>query len=84
MMRPRKHATWIRTAVTILMWGLLGGPAMADPIFVTAPGPSGGPHVLVFNPRTGALIVGFFAYDPPSRAGCEWRRRTSTGTGCRT
>lgn len=70
MKRPRIHPTWIRTAVTILMWGLVAGPAMAaDPIFVTAPGPGGGPHVLVFNARTGALIVGFFAYDPSFTGG---------------
>ncbi len=68
-MRPRKHPTWIRTAVTILMWGLLGGPAMAGPIFVTGAGPGGGPHVQVFDAETGDLIIGFFAYDPAFTGG---------------
>jgi hypothetical protein len=69
MMRPQKHLSRVRTAVTILMWALLGGRAMAGPIFVTGAGPGGGPHVQVFDAATGNLIIGFFAYDPSFTGG---------------
>lgn len=47
--------------------GDLDGDGFAD--IVTAPGPSGGPHVRGFDGETGAMIVEFFAFDPNYRGG---------------
>jgi hypothetical protein len=50
---------------------------------VTAPGPGGGPHVKVFDGRTGGLIQEWMAYDPSFFGGVSiaaWRgRNVATG-----
>ncbi len=41
------------------------------PDLITAAGPGGGPHVKVFDGRTGAEVRSFFAFDPVFRGGVE-------------
>ncbi|MFO0847152.1 MAG: FG-GAP-like repeat-containing protein [Gemmataceae bacterium] len=43
------------------------GDGRAD--VVTAPGPGGGPHVLITSGATGAVLESYFAFDPASRGG---------------
>ncbi len=52
----------VRTAI-----GNLSGTGM--PELVTAPGPTGGPNIKVFNPYTGQLLLSFYAYDPSFTGG---------------
>lgn len=54
----------VRTAV-----GDVTGDDVPD--VVTAAGPGGGPHVQVFDGKTGAVVRSFFAYDPAFAGGVE-------------
>jgi lysophospholipase L1-like esterase len=49
--------------------GDLTGDGVPD--VVTGAGPGGGPHVEVFDGRTGALLKGFMAFDPGFRGGAS-------------
>lgn len=39
------------------------------PDIITAPGPGGGPHIKVFDGKTGSLMTSFFAYNPNFQGG---------------
>src|SRR5947208_12900568 len=47
--------------------GDLNGDGIAE--IITGAGPGGGPHVKVFDGRTGEGLTSFFAYDPAFRGG---------------
>jgi hypothetical protein len=51
------------------------------PDIITAPGPGGGPHIKVFDGRTGALISQFFAYAPSFSGGVSVAVGDVTGDG---
>jgi predicted outer membrane repeat protein len=48
----------------------VGNPVLAGDIVVGA-GAGGGPHVRAFDPKTGAEVSGFFAYDPAFTGGAR-------------
>jgi hypothetical protein len=48
---------------------------------ITGAGPGGGPHVRVFDGRTGALVREFFAYDPAFRGGVQVAAGDMNGDG---
>jgi hypothetical protein len=64
-----------------LVWGIVTAPAAAEPIFVTGAGPGGGPHVQVFDGRTGKPLFGFFAYDPLFTGGVRVSAADVNGDG---
>jgi hypothetical protein len=51
------------------------------PDVVTAPGPGGGPHVKVFDGRTGGLVREWTAYGPTFRGGVSVAAADVTGDG---
>jgi len=51
------------------------------PDVIVGAGPTGGPHVQVFDGRTGVLIHSFFAFNANFAGASRWPRATSTGTG---
>ncbi len=55
------------------------GDGIAD--IVTAPGAGGGPHVQVFDGRTGAVIRSFFAFDPNFTGGVSVAAGDTDGDG---
>jgi hypothetical protein len=80
-MRPRRLPRWIWTALAGLLCVLPIGHGEARPIFVTGAGQGGGPHVQVFDAATGALLVGFFAYDPAFTGGVRVAAADVNGDG---
>ena len=80
-MRHRRLTWWGWVAVAVVLWGLPMGPAVAGPIFVTGAGEGGGPHVQVFDAATGALLFGFFAYDPAFTGGVRVAAADVNGDG---
>jgi hypothetical protein len=48
------------------------------PQIITGAGPSGGPHVKVFDSQTQMVLTSFFAYDPRFTGGCS----LGAGTAC--
>ena len=80
MRRPRR-TRWICALVIGLVWTIVTAPATAEPIFVTGAGPGGGPHVQVFDGRTGKLLFGFFAYDPRFTGGVRVSAADVNGDG---
>ncbi len=51
------------------------------PDVITAAGYGGGPHIKVFDGKTGAVIQSFFAYDPDFRGGVSVAAADFTGDG---
>jgi membrane-associated phospholipid phosphatase len=51
------------------------------PDIITAAGPGGGPHVKVFDGRTGAVLASFMAYDPAFAGGVNVAVGDVTGDG---
>jgi hypothetical protein len=80
-MRRPGLTRWICALVIGLVFGIVTAPAAAEPIFVTGAGPGGGPHVQVFDGKTGKPLFGFFAYDPQFTGGVRVSAADVNGDG---
>jgi hypothetical protein len=60
------YAPGFRQGITVAV-GDVTGDGFAD--IITGAGPGGGPHIQVFDARTGASVRSFFAYDSGFRGG---------------